>query len=249
MLALIGAPATPANIRFLDAWQKGEGGTATNNPLNTTKRGYAGETDYNSVGVKNYPTPSIGAIATAQTLQNGYYPHIVAALRSGNPASVDSAQMQSLVKELKTWGTTNFANSIQVKGGLATGVDPGDFPGGQTAADVAGGVKNATVAIGEFLGKLSDTNNLLRAGQVVGGALLVGIGLYLLANQVGLAPSPGKVPGVIKGGADPVESAFSQGEEQGLQSAARRAGRQSGRAAYQAPSQNRGGPRNDGIPF
>src|SRR4051812_17585494 len=45
---------TAESVAFLEAWHRAEGGTAAFNWLNTTQ-GAAGATDYNSVGVKNYP--------------------------------------------------------------------------------------------------------------------------------------------------------------------------------------------------
>ncbi len=89
--------------------------------------------------------------------------------------------------------------------------------------------------------------NPWRTLEIVGGGVLLLVGIVLIAKQAG-APVPG-VPSPLRRATDPVEAAFTQGEEQGLQSAARSAGRRSARAAYQAPSQNQGGPRGDGIPF
>lgn len=80
----VGAPTTQANIDSLSAWIQHETPwppVASNNPMNTTLKA-AGSTQYNSVGVQNYPTPEEGAQANAQTLLGGY-PNIVAALRSG----------------------------------------------------------------------------------------------------------------------------------------------------------------------
>jgi hypothetical protein len=85
-LADLGAPATSANIYSLAAWFPHEYPSwppwAANNPMSSTLR-MPGSTTYNSIGVQNYPTASEGAHATALTLANGYYPLIVAALRSG----------------------------------------------------------------------------------------------------------------------------------------------------------------------
>lgn len=99
VLRAIGAPATPANIRFLDLWQRAEGGTAAANPLNTTQPA-AGATNYNSVGVKNYPNAGVGIHATAQTLLNGRYEPIVQGLRGG-ASLVDLARAVAA----SPWGT------------------------------------------------------------------------------------------------------------------------------------------------
>lgn len=54
----------------------------------------------------------------------------------------------------------------------------------------------------EFLGKLSDPNFWIRVLQIIGGALLFGSGLYLLARQVGLSEKiEGAVPAPVKSAA------------------------------------------------
>jgi hypothetical protein len=48
-----------------------------------------------------------------------------------------------------------------------------------------------------FLGKITDPHNILRGLQVVAGAVLVLVGVVLLARQVALAadvPTPDRVP-------------------------------------------------------
>lgn len=97
----VGAPTTPQNFDVLDAWAKAEGGTATNNPFNTTQP-LPGATSYNSVGVRNYQTPQQGIDATIQTLKGpvGNYGPILDALRAGNdPTAVGQAIANS------QWGT------------------------------------------------------------------------------------------------------------------------------------------------
>lgn len=99
LLGGVNAPVTPDNLRLLTAWQHAEGGTATNNPFNTTQSS-PGATNYNSVGVKNYGSPDQGLAATVATLQNGRYDPVLSALRSGNNAAgAANAVVQS------PWGT------------------------------------------------------------------------------------------------------------------------------------------------
>lgn len=113
----IGAPVTQANVDFLDTWQQFEGGGATYNPLNTTQSA-EGSSSYNSAGVQNFTSPEEGAAATASTLENGYYPNLLAALQSGNPmANVSS----SVISEINTWGTKGFANFLSGSGGTGFG--------------------------------------------------------------------------------------------------------------------------------
>jgi len=58
-----------AQIAFV-CWAAAEGGKASFNPLNTTLW-RPGSTNYNSVGVKNYPSFDVGVEATASTLNYG----------------------------------------------------------------------------------------------------------------------------------------------------------------------------------
>src|SRR5258706_11254188 len=88
---------------MLAIWQACEGGSATWNPINTTQP-EPGATNYNSVGVKNYPDKATGIRGTATTLTNGYYPGIVADLRSGSFPPYLIVQRNS--SEFSKWGTS-----------------------------------------------------------------------------------------------------------------------------------------------
>lgn len=102
LLRSIHARGVKANRELLAAWAQAEGGTAAYNPLNTTQP-WPGATNYNTAGVKNYPSAAAGIAATAATLNNGRYNGIVADLHAGKkPAAKivsDNAQ------EFNTWGT------------------------------------------------------------------------------------------------------------------------------------------------
>jgi|SRR6185437_5972370 len=109
LLAAIGAPSTPQNISFLDAWANAEGGSASYNPMNTTQPA-SGAMDYNSAGVKEYTSAQQGIVATAQTLENGYYPTILSGLKSGNPLTNAGSELNA---ELNKWGTgSGFLSSL-----------------------------------------------------------------------------------------------------------------------------------------
>lgn len=95
-------PPTGENIRAVVSWEYAEsgGGGGMYNPLNTTQGGYPGETDYNTVGVKNYAHYGDGIAANAKVIHNGFYPKVVDAFRRGTDAR--------LVCDLITaspWGT------------------------------------------------------------------------------------------------------------------------------------------------
>lgn len=69
-LAGIGAPATSRNLYALGAWIQAEGGTASYNPLNSTKV-VPDSTKYNWANVQNYPTYWVGVQANVDTLNYG----------------------------------------------------------------------------------------------------------------------------------------------------------------------------------
>jgi hypothetical protein len=82
LLDALGAPNNDSTLGFLVAWMAREGTSAANNPLATTEPA-PGATDFNSVGVKNYPDEATGVQATVATLEGGY-PGIVGDLRAGD---------------------------------------------------------------------------------------------------------------------------------------------------------------------
>jgi hypothetical protein len=104
------------NRRLLAAWATAEGGTARYNPMNTTEP-WTGATDYNSVGVKNYPSGSAGIAATVATLLNGHYSGIVNDLRDG--ALKAEMIVQRNAAEFDVWGTGS-ANILRVLASQST---------------------------------------------------------------------------------------------------------------------------------
>lgn len=99
LLDRLGMPKTAENQRALIAWARAEGTAASFNPLATTQ-GASGASNFNSVGVKNYPSYEVGLDATVKTLRNGRYENILAALRRGTNA-IDVGQ----AVEDSPWGT------------------------------------------------------------------------------------------------------------------------------------------------
>lgn len=75
---------------------------------------------------------------------------------------------------------------------------------GSTAAAPVTDVYHAAESVGTFLGKLTDPNFWLRALQITAGGVMILVGLYLLAKQVGLAPD---VPRPVRAAAAAVPSA------------------------------------------
>ncbi len=116
VLSGIAAPDNDHTELFLNVWQTYEQSGAQNNPLNTTEP-WPGATTFNSAGVKNYPTPSAGTGATVDTLENGSYPNILAALHSGNPFTYRN--QQAVADQITVWGTPSFAAWYLKYGGTA----------------------------------------------------------------------------------------------------------------------------------
>jgi murein DD-endopeptidase MepM/ murein hydrolase activator NlpD len=106
LLAALGLPNTGPNVQAIDAWQEAEGGFVHLNPLNTTQAA-SGATTWNSVGVKSYPDWRTAIRATAQTLKNGRYRGIIAALKGGN-----NAQAVARAVGGSSWGTGDFSRFI-----------------------------------------------------------------------------------------------------------------------------------------
>ncbi len=86
LLARLGMPQTRENLRAMVAWQLAEGTKARFNPL-AVNRKHAGATDFNSHGVKNYPSYEAGLEETVAGMHNGLYDEILRALAAGNDAS------------------------------------------------------------------------------------------------------------------------------------------------------------------
>jgi hypothetical protein len=102
LAAVLGGPPRAETRRFLHAWAQAEGGSARWNPLNSTFR-IPGSTDYNATGVQNYPRPVWGVCATAMTLTNGNYPHIVGRIQAGNATAEEI--VNQCADQIRLWGT------------------------------------------------------------------------------------------------------------------------------------------------
>lgn len=102
LFSLLGAPTTPANLGFIRAWQRAEGGTAAFNPLNTTLDLH-GARDYNTAHVKNYRDAVQGIAATGLTLTNGFYPGLVASFVRGTETTAQRVARHR--GEITIWGT------------------------------------------------------------------------------------------------------------------------------------------------
>jgi LysM repeat protein len=103
LLAALGIRPTADNIAAIVAWETLEDTQARNNPLATERSVGLGENNFNSVGVKNYPSLAVGIAATVLTLENGYYGDILTSLNGGSFAEITAAIDSS------PWGDTDVS--------------------------------------------------------------------------------------------------------------------------------------------
>lgn len=109
VLTKAGLPITPENMRFMVAWQQGEGTAAAFNPLATTDHapGSTAFNDNNGTPVQNFTSFEQGVDTTVRTLTNGRYGNILAALGQGSSAT---AAAQALANS--PWGTGSLVLRI-----------------------------------------------------------------------------------------------------------------------------------------
>jgi peptidoglycan hydrolase-like protein with peptidoglycan-binding domain len=113
ILKSLGVNPTEEKLLFLKAWRQAEGGRAKNNPFNTTKdMPVDGISNYNSVGVKNYPDRQTGLEATVKTLTLPYYKDLVAKMKDDDITAVDLANTD----DLSTWGTGTLVSKVLAGG-------------------------------------------------------------------------------------------------------------------------------------
>jgi len=111
----LGVTPTEEKVKFFMAWRQAESGTATYNPFNTTKMmRVPGISNYNSVGVKNYPDMSTGIMATVKTLKLPYYKDLMQML---NDNGITAEELASS-KDLETWGTGGLVSKVIKRGNI-----------------------------------------------------------------------------------------------------------------------------------
>jgi len=179
--AALGAPLTPTVVNLLVAWSWCEkphpdGAWQWNNPLNTTEPGHGRIGTANSAGVGIYATPADGVSAVVATLENGYYPTLVQALRTSNAAQFFSA---SGAANMRTWGTNMgcIAQTYHSLGPLPSGVLPAS--GGAAPPSCPSGDRLVNGACVPVVSVPRVAPVLL--GAALAGAGLIGLGLTLEA--------------------------------------------------------------------
>jgi len=98
LLSRLGAPICQDNLIAVVAWESAEGTAAAYNPLATT-HDFPGATDFNTVGVKSYPSLGDGIQATIDTLTLGSptygYGSVLASLAACAPAESTAAAINA----------------------------------------------------------------------------------------------------------------------------------------------------------
>lgn len=116
--------ATTEKRMGIVAWGLAEGNInvpefsgATWNILDTTEPA-TGATDFNNVGVKNYPDEATGVEAVVATLTNGYYNNNILPVLENEGAS---ATMLATAVGNSPWGTGDFTNVLNIVKGNPVG--------------------------------------------------------------------------------------------------------------------------------
>lgn len=191
VLADMGAPDTPSNVQGLQAWSEREGGGGAWNPLNTT-RPEPGSTFFNHLssgtGVQNYTSMQQGAQATADSINNGRYPSIVAAFKTGSAfEALVSGGKGPIGAQLRTWSggaynNVNFGSSGYVSPTL--GGAKGQSSGSVGSTSSSGGTSTATggcLTLGESVSNASQTPIV---GGLPGEAQMVGLFAWITQGCV-----------------------------------------------------------------
>ena len=104
ILERLGMPITTSNSLAFVAWMAYQNCDAENNPLATEfNTGSSVVTDFNSVGVKNYPSWNYGVSCTVLTLLNGMYSNLLSVIPTGDFTSIVNAI------DASPWGGSNVS--------------------------------------------------------------------------------------------------------------------------------------------
>lgn len=203
--------ATGLDPRVLVSWIQAEGayahnGTGGYNYLNLRPaKGDVGVTAVSPGGFNNFASVDAAVQSTVNRLNNPFARPILAAAKSkatpqqtisviaatgwdaGHYGGPGGPNLQTTFAQ--QWGKDSLTSAPFPPGKI--NVTPNFFGQGLNPATPNpqkdyGDPKNAG-SILDFLNKFSSADFWLRVGQVIGGAILLGMGLFLLMRQIGLA--------------------------------------------------------------
>jgi hypothetical protein len=167
----LGAPVTQSNIEALAAWSEREGSGGAWNPLNTT-RPAPGSTNLagNSAKVQNYPSLAVGAQATADSLNNGLYPSIVAAFKSGSAfEALVSGGKGAIGAQLRKWSGGAYNNVNASSSGYVSPTLGGKSTGGSNTVNPSNSSNTGGAATGACLTLAESITNASTVASVVPG--------------------------------------------------------------------------------
>lgn len=118
LLNRAGLPRTSFNLAFLSAWHTYDNTNCRDNPIDIS-RNVSGSSACaalpNGRQARNYTSPAQAASAFNAQLKSGQYPHLLAALRSGQPYAVSNPAQ--VAQDLGKWGSgifqQEYVNSVQ----------------------------------------------------------------------------------------------------------------------------------------
>jgi hypothetical protein len=180
LLSALGDPHSGANVQSIVEWQGLENTSAAWNPLATTLQ-MPGSTQFNSIGVQNYPNEKEGITATKDTLRDGQYNDILGALRSGKGLVGSYAGLSTWsggYYNSVTGGGNNPSNKVSSNATAQTtaAINCPSFWSNPIAWGACKGVAGSP--FGTFLTNPVDA--LERIGLVMFGALLILVGIAIL---------------------------------------------------------------------
>lgn len=222
LLGFIGAPVTEQNLQVLRAWQAVESGwtdnpragTALWNPWSNTKSsGQPGETRYNTVGVRNYPTADAGLNTLTATLLN--YPGIVNGLRQSDPAAAVNAIVNSGWVTSAPVGAYGAPGAVgrrdytkstlwQIYQKLSGGAGKPTRPGVGTVPVTVSGSSSTPAAfgipsgVGKFFGTLTSKDFWTRFVYIFAGVLILVLGAILLLKDTAANVALGTLTSKLK---------------------------------------------------
>jgi hypothetical protein len=196
LLKQIGAPVTPGNTQFVYDWEVSEGGGGKYNPLNqgpvpghpeltSTGQQYGG-------GAADFVSWQAGLTGAQDYLQMGNYSGVLSGLRNNDPVAARTALIAS------PWAASHYGNGSSFSNKSVPGGSPILPPAGSVSSSAAGqqiqttSVMSTVSAATKFMTMLSSADFWERAGLILFGAVLIIIGVIILA-----APTAMKAVGTV----------------------------------------------------
>jgi hypothetical protein len=131
LLTAANVPDSDGNRALLYFWHKYDTSDCHNNPVDISHPATGSERCYRLSATRHarrYATRPDGAAAFATQLHAGQFPHLLAALASGDPWTVPHPA--NVVKDLKAWGSGAVANFYASRAKKSGGSGSGSGGGG-----------------------------------------------------------------------------------------------------------------------